>query len=238
MQQTQVFEVDQKNKYIKQGNKIFKSLIISPLITLTIMLIFFIISYLIGTEGGFNNNFIVEWIANNAIIVIRIFIGIVILQMFLGILRIIKNFKIQNSLIIKDGKDIMILYRINTINQSSASLMVTGGLAMDKNSIVNASLSNIINIKPNLVSLLGLSMYLIGRTNAKIEAEEKIQPLIKEIIDNPKSNYKFYTDCKLIKETNKYYLFNGNNINYAGEIKNENFKIHKIYSNIEKLVEK
>ena len=65
MQQTQVFEVDQKNKYIKQGNKIFKSLIISPLITLTIMLIFFIISYLIGTEGGFNNNFIVEWIANN-----------------------------------------------------------------------------------------------------------------------------------------------------------------------------
>jgi len=130
----------------------------------------------------------------------------------------------------------MLLYKINEINQLSASAIAVGGLAMDKNSVVNASLSKAINASPNIVSLLGLGMYLAGTATAKVKEKETINPLIKEIVDNPRSKYKFYTDCKLVTETKNYYLFNGTNIDYAGQTKKENFKIYKIYSNIEQLV--
>ena len=236
MEKTQVFELNQKNEYVKKLRKGFVFLGIYPLITLVILLLFFAVFYLISTAETLNNNDIVEWVGNNAGIVIQIFIGIVIIQVIIGIFRIIKNLKIQNSLIIKEGKDIMLLYKINEINQLAASAMAVGGLAMDKNSIVNASISKAINASPNIVSLLGLGMYLAGTTNAKVKEKETIKPLIKEIVDNPRTKYKFYTDCKLLTETKNYYLFNGTNIDYAGQTKNENFKIYKIYSNIEQLV--
>ena len=236
MEKTQVFELNQKNEYVKKLRKGFVFLGIYPLITLVILLLFFAVFYLISTAETLNNNDIVEWVGNNASIVIQIFIGIVIIEVIIGIFRIIKNLKIQNSLIIKEGKDIMLLYKINEINQLAASAMAVGGLAMDKNSIVNASISKAINASPNIVSLLGLGMYLAGTTNAKVKEKETIKPLIKEIVDNPRTKYKFYTDCKLLTETKNYYLFNGTNIDYAGQTKNENFKIYKIYSNIEQLV--
>lgn len=237
MDKTQVFELNQKNKYVKKLSKGFALLGIYPLITIAIMLAFVAVVYLIGTEDSFKNSFIVQWVENNTVTVIRIFIGIVVLQAILGIFRITKNLKIQNSLIIKEGKDIMLLYRINEINQLSASATVMGSLAMDKSSIVNASLSKVIHTSPNTVSLLGLGMYLVGISTAKVKEKETINPLIKEIVDNPRSKYKFYTDCKLVAETKNYYLFNGTNIDYAGQAKNENFKIYKIYSNIEQLVQ-
>ena len=236
MEKTQVFELNQKNEYVKKLRKGFVFLGIYPLITLVILLLFFAVFYLISTSETLNNNDIVEWVGNKAGIVIQIFSGIVIIQVIIGIFRIIKNLKIQNSLIIKEGKDIMLLYKINEINQLAASAMAVGGLAMDKNSIVNASISKAINASPNIVSLLGLGMYLAGTTNAKVKEKETIKPLIKEIVDNPRTKYKFYTDCKLLTETKNYYLFNGTNIDYAGQTKNENFKIYKIYSNIEQVV--
>lgn len=237
MGKTQVFELNQKNKYVKKLSKGFVLLGIYPLITMAVMLAFITVFYLISTEGSLKNSFIVQWVGNNTITVIQIFIGIVILQVILGIFRVIKNLKIQNSLIIKEGKDIMMLYKINEINQLSASAMAVGGLAMDKNSVVNVSLSKAINASPNIVSLLGLGMYLAGTSTAKVKEKETINPLIKEIVDDPRSIYKFYTDCKLIEETKNYYLFNGTNIDYAGKTKNENFKIYKIYSNIEQLAQ-
>lgn len=238
MEKTQVFELNQKNEYVKKLKKGFTFLGIYPLITLIILLLFFAVFYLISTAEALNNNDIVKWVGNNAGIVIQIFIGIVIIQVIIGIIRIIKNLKIQNSLIIKEGKDIMVLYKTNEINQLAASAIAVGGLAMDKNSIVNASISKAINSSPNIVSLLGLGMYLAGTTNANVKEKKTIKPLIKEIVDNPRTKYKFYTDCKLLTETKKYYLFNGTNIDYAGLTKNENFKIYKIYSNIEQLVKK
>lgn len=237
MDKTQVFELNQKNKYVKKLSKGFALLGIYPLITMAIMLAFVTVFYLIGTEDSFKNSFIVQWVGNNTVTVIQVFIGIVIIQVVLGIFRIIKNLKIQNSLIIKEGKDIMLLYKINEINQLSASAVVVGGLAMDKSSIVNTSLSKAISASPNIVSLLGLGMYLAGTSTAKVKEKERIKPLIKEIVDDPRSKYRFYTDCKLLTETKKYYLFNGTNINYAGQTKKENFKIYKIYSNIEQLVQ-
>ena len=131
----------------------------------------------------------------------------------------------------------MLLYKINEINQLAASAIAVGGLAMDKESIVNASISKVMKASPNVVSLLGLGMYLTGTANANVKEKETIKPLIKEIVDNPRTKYKFYTDCKLIAETKNYYLFNGTNIDYVGQTENENFKIYKIYSNIEQLVE-
>ena len=236
MEKTQVFELDQKNNYIKKLKKGFTFLGIYPLITLVVLLLFFAGFYLISTSETFNNNNIVEWVGNNAGIVIQIFIGIIIIQVIVGIYRIIKNLKIQNSLVIKEGKDIMLLYKINEINQLAASAIGVGGLAMDKESIVNTSISKVMKASPNVVSLLGLGMYLTGTANAKVKGKETIKPLIKEIVDNPRTKYKFYTDCKLLSETKKYYLFNGTNIDYAGQTKNENFKIYKIYSKIEQLL--
>ena len=236
MGKTQVFELNQKNEYVKKIKKGFAFLGIYPLITLVILLVFFAVFYLISTAETLKNNHIIEWVGNNAGIVIQIFIGIIIIQVIVGIFRIFKNLKIQNSLIIKEGKDIMLLYKINEINQLAASAIAVGGLAMDKKSIVNTSISKVMKASPNVVSLLGLGMYLTGTANAKEKEKETIKPLIKEIVDNPRTKYKFYTDCKLLSETKKYYLFNGTNIDYAGQTKNENFKIHKIYSNIEQIV--
>lgn len=236
MGKTQVFELNQKNEYVKKLKKGFAYLGIYPLITLVILLVFFAVFYLISTAETLKNNDIIKWVGNNAGIVIQIFIGIIIIQVIIGIFRIFKNLKIQNSLVIKEGKDIMLLYKINEINQLAASAMAVGELAMDKSSIVNASISKVMKASPNVVSLLGLGMYLTGTANANVNEKETIKPLIKEIVDNPRTKYKFYTDCKLLTETKNYYLFNGININYAGQTKNENFKIYKIYSNIDKLV--
>lgn len=217
MGKTQIFQLDKENKYVKKLIRSFVLIEFYPIITMVIALGVFAVNHLLSIGETFNNAFMVQWIEDNASIVLLIFGGIAIIQMLIGIYRFFKNLKVQNSLIIKEKNYIMIIYRANRINQLLASNESLGALTVDKN------------------LLSGVEMYLKGTTNAKIEKNE-IDPLIKEVIDNPKSKYLFYTDCRLLKETRKYYLFNGNNIDYTGQIKNKNFKIDKIYSNIEQLI--
>lgn len=144
-----------------------------------------------------------NWVGSHSLVIVCIYLALVILTVIYGIYQIVRNMTVQNSMIIQEDHNLLILYQFNELNADAAGKVVTGSVLASGDLHVN----QVKNIDPN----------------------------VKKILDDPTSLYDFYTDCEFLKEEKSCYLFHGRKVDYAGHITEKDFKIQKIYSNLNEL---
>lgn len=150
---------------------------------------------------------------------IKLVIIYVTLEVIIGIFYVIQNFRLSNTIIVKEKDNITIIKVCN--NNDGLSSTVLG--------------SNLITNQGSLTETLVGSVLMVGGLNKTQKSmKEDIDPKVIEKIDDILQNrpngyiYKDYENCKLLKETNNYYKFTGLRNGSAS-----NFKIYKVYKNID-----
>lgn len=212
-----VFHVDNNNKEIKWLSTCFQRLVMWPFIDILVLLLLFtgIIHFLdvLGERKLYSNG------------VIGIYIWSVVFYIFLGQAIAFYDFfkyrKISRTIVVKENNNIALI-RTNFVLKGAASTIAGGALYRNLNSM------------PGKLASLGLFIFGAKKAQKSINDIPAItdEEVIK-ILDEKPSGYKIYDykECKLVGETRKYYKFSGN-INGVAS----NFKIHKVYSNMDLLV--
>jgi len=208
-------------KYIKLSkvvNNLFKSLFV-PLVIISILMLVMA--------------FVGDQILNiNVIFLIYIYLLVCVYILIVQIVRYIKFIRIGNSCIIKNNKEILILYgnMSKTLLDSVDNGVMLGGIVAQSHSnvvkTIGIGISTISSLRKNDIS-----------ENETSEINEIPNMIIENVINDPKTSYDYYKDVKFIKKNKNYLYFNGNKNKDDGTIKNKNFKIdRKIYKNIDNIL--
>ena len=200
---------------IKNNNSALRYALLSGklfLLNLFLMLLFPLIIYLLGYEK--------YWNINALIIVILLLMSIInfAIALIFGILSSKREIVLQEN-------DKILFWKAPKNIDITTSGQVNIGNVIFQNS--NDAFSSVIGA--------------ILATNGVKEAYDFMKEYrdlgkitnyeLKDLLKNPYLNYKYYENCKIIKDTNSFTLYSGNMLKKDGTFSQINFKIKKDYYN-------
>lgn len=153
-------------------------------------------------------------ISDNIVPIIYAYLIITVFLFLFGTVLFVINFNIQNSVVFQEENNILILYSLNSIPKEEANRAIIGSIAAQHGSLIGT---------------------IASTSSIHINKKEKKYSYIEQIISSPRAKYKYYKNCKIVKEAKSYFILNGDFVNDDDSTYNTNFKLSKMYKNIENI---
>ena len=93
MSKVQVFDLDKNNKRVKRVGRSWKNIVTYPLITSIVLLSIYAIIYVLSTITNFKDNSIINWIGNNGMTLLYVYIVIMAIELVYFVTLIILDLK-------------------------------------------------------------------------------------------------------------------------------------------------
>ena len=200
---------------IKNNNSALRYALLSGklfLLNLFLIVLFPLIIYLLGYEKFWNIN----------IIIIMILLFVSLIEFVVALIFWILSSK--REIVLQENDKILLWKAPKNIDITTSGQVNIGNIIFQNS---NDAFSSVIGA--------------ILATNGVKEAYDSMKEYrdlgkitnyeLKDLLKNPYLNYKYYENCKIIKDTNSFTLYSGNMLKKDGTFSQINFKIKKDYYN-------
>ena len=158
------------------------------------------------------------------IVIISVASDFFLMVFFINILRMLlflyKEDSIRNSTVIRDNGKILVIHDSDIVTESDGKDYVY---------------VNDVRLCPvdGYIGLAKIADYIENKEcHTPSWYEDKSVPALISMLDDPWSDYQFYTDCYVENESRNYLLFRGTEVCENERIPNQKFRIYKAYKRL------